>query len=285
MCRRPFAPLFVRRALWCADATVCQHFVLLVGDSVNKLWFYWLRRNQVRGQTSCRIVHAHTNHLLPDKSAKIAAQLCAKPWWICPPANRRSTSTRDWRKVHMDGVSENGTHLGDGQTCFIPESCWWDKRWLRTFSVIVVNSGAHYVPATQYQQQLNFLHKTVSVGAAPHAVLIWRNTVPGHADCELAESRAPFDSLDAAERAVSNHSWFQGARFQQLNRLAEQYLCNLTAPRQPWRLLDVYSSTVLRRDGHIVVVPGSHRKDCLHHCTERRERRVLAVRRDSYWMC
>lgn len=256
-------------ALAARRATATANGVLIIGDSVSKHWFYWLRNvaefhSESRPTPACRIVHAHTYDLLSPKG--LANGTCNTQWWNCPPkAASYGCDGKSGVRVPAANVSADGTHLLHRHICFAPSECWMREGWLSTFSVIVANTGAHYVPLDPYYlHRLRSLQSFVQRAAVPGAVLIWRNMVPGHSGCDHVESRAPHPSLAAAERALERKPWYHGGQFQAFNRAAEERLVRNTTQPQPWLLLDVYTSTALRRDGH----PGWHKGvlDCLHYC-------------------
>jgi hypothetical protein len=147
-----------------------------------------------------------------------------------------------------------GEHPSYGSPCYEGASnklCnpWASSDTLRQFSVVVVNSGAHYEADDPFSRY--------TAGAAdllaahrPPLELVYRNTVPGHGDC--AQIHAPFNSVGEAEEWVDTHRHYDSPNFKRQNLIAQEIFAS-----RGFSLIDAYNTTVTRGDVHI---------DCLHLC-------------------
>jgi hypothetical protein len=124
---------------------------------------------------------------------------------------------------------------------------------IQTWDIIVFNLGAHFVPDPEFRKYVDDASHFLKTYAKPHALKIFRSTVPGHSKCMTLTSA--FESLESAERHVEQHPWYDGPEFKYQNAIAKDIV-------EPYGLiyLDTYEPTVLRGDMH------SSSKDCLHYC-------------------
>ena len=231
--------------------------ILMAGDSTARQWWEFLVRDQSFKRAGCHIAYSSTDRLLPPKDV---GHTCDAQWWDCPGRSRLP--------VANEPISESGVPSNGSLPCRVPGVCWWDPRWLCKFSVIIVNSGLHYSEPAQYRQQIEFLRRAIATGAADDATLVWRDIVPVHADCNQVANQVPFSTLQAAEAAIARKPYHHGLKLKELNTIAAGLLgSDRGRTAQWWRMLDTYSSTVLRRDSHQVLGrKGTAAIDCLHYC-------------------
>lgn len=129
-------------------------------------------------------------------------------------------------------------------------------------SVILVNIGAHVHSLENFTQSFDRLTTSLRMLGRPNDIVFYRTAVPGHEGCfprvkprfiNWAEYRdeAPYESYaDYLPHATTLYDWHL---IETYNKMARASL----PPDFHW--LNVYNSTVLRRDGHT----GS--EDCLHY--------------------
>ncbi|CAM9748091.1 unnamed protein product [Hapterophycus canaliculatus] len=91
---------------------------------------------------------------------------------------------------------------------------------------------------------------------AGKAVLIVRNTVPGHWGCTERMFEGPVNATVAEALVAEAPDSYQWKTFHDRNA----HLRKAFSPERGWKLIDAYSPTLLRPDSHI----GD--KDCLHYC-------------------
>lgn len=135
---------------------------------------------------------------------------------------------------------------------------------LRAFRVLVLNAGAHRIPAEAYRRkmrQLGGLIRTLGSG------VVFRTTVPGFCGCNETRSAPPLASVQEAEAYLEAHPFFdQHAFVPAFNRIAAAEV-----RRAGGRVLDVYPSSILRlddRSGSRAQHQGGHAAavmDCLHY--------------------
>lgn len=133
-----------------------------------------------------------------------------------------------------------------------------DQRWavpdfIQTWDVIVFNLGAHYVPDPEFRKYVDEASHFLATYSKPHALKIFRSTVPGHNHCMTLSSA--FESLETAETYVENDPWYDGSHFKRQNAIAKDIV-----ESYGFNYLNTYEPTVLRGDMH------SSNKDCLHYC-------------------
>ncbi|CAI5512751.1 unnamed protein product [Closterium sp. Naga37s-1] len=149
-----------------------------------------------------------------------------------------------WLHV-LNGTSKGGEQ--DGGNGGQGEDTSSEKR----VAAIVLNRGAHY---TEDEQLVSELNTTLSAirAIAPHVLLVYRNTPPGHANCKHHSKPLRYRQ-DAAQLP---HHW---GDFGRQNELARRVV-----ERHGGVYWDVDTATGLRPDGHVMLKDG--RADCLHYC-------------------
>eukprot|EP00903_Cladosiphon_okamuranus_P011478 g10810.t1 len=141
-----------------------------------------------------------------------------------------------------------------------------DDGTLGQFDTVVVNSGAHPRPREEYRLAMETASETI--GAAmkrlhgDRAVLVVRNTVPGHWGCEKRKFNPPVSAEVAARLVAAGPEDYHWKDFHAYNEILEEAFLNNSV--HEWKLLDAYSPTILRADSH----PGEAGEvlDCLHYC-------------------
>jgi hypothetical protein len=116
-------------------------------------------------------------------------------------------------------------------------------------SLAIMNRGAHWTPDEQVVEDLNITFRHF-VEHYPQVSIIYRNTVPGHKDCQnppdLLTEPQPEDDLP-----------FHWGTFRHQNELIRDMIIK----EYPTILyMDVYTPTILRKDAHL------NHADCLHYC-------------------
>lgn len=132
----------------------------------------------------------------------------------------------------------------------------WKIRELNV-SVLLVNHGAHFLPlnesVTKHKEAMNDLFLLY-----PELSVIYRNTPPGHLNCNNLYNSPPLTSLQDLlpdGKPGNNYHWEEFARVNE----AVYELMRTHFPQVVW--LDVATSGSLRADSHV----GG--EDCLHYCT------------------
>jgi hypothetical protein len=123
--------------------------------------------------------------------------------------------------------------------------CWTSQLVAGPYRLVVLNRGAHYVNDDLLIAQLNetftWLHAFV-----PHAVLVWRTTVPGALSCSNYNTERVYANLSATTRA--KYHWND---FQRQNQLVR----NLFRQRFPRVLvLDPVSASMMRPGTHMGLI-------------------------------
>ncbi|GJP48956.1 hypothetical protein CLOM_g8226 [Closterium sp. NIES-68] len=119
--------------------------------------------------------------------------------------------------------------------------------------IIVLNRGQHWTPTPLFvsgvQNALRFVRYNF-----PDKLIIYRNTPPGHNDCENFDhplkKRQPTESLPYYWRDLPEQ-----------NRLAKELVEQVGGV-----YLDVEEAVGLRADGHHGFAPERNKTDCLHYC-------------------
>lgn len=160
--------------------------------------------------------------------------------------------------VRNDILDTNTQVATQSEKCFAPHGTtqcepWATAELLGSFDVIVVNSGAHFVEDGRYKKLMSEAANAISTVARKDSLVIFRSTVPGHQGCN--DALAPFDSISEAEHDTQAQPWYEGDRFAGHNIIAKEIF-----ERAGFVYMDVYTSTILRRDMHV----GGN--DCLHYC-------------------
>lgn len=166
----------------------------------------------------------------------------------------RCNATGTWRCAHVIVTPGSPEDRIYGVDEFLSE---WAPSHDMNPGIIVINKGAHYdtddILISQVRAVLNYVTKTF-----PQAVVVWRNTVPGHVNC----SRISTPLSVPQDLSFVNPAW-HWADFAVQNELMRQ----LVATEFPSVIyMDVYSAGVLRADLHVSYfkLPPDD-SDCLHH--------------------
>lgn len=118
-------------------------------------------------------------------------------------------------------------------------------------SILVLNRGAHYRSDEIFEPDVkNALYYVRE--KLPHALVIWRNTPPGHDNCEA------YPAPISVRQDPSNLPYNWG-KFSQQNEVARKYVEEIGGV-----YMDVDYATALRPDSHRGQVGKG--MDCLHYC-------------------
>ncbi|CAM9165023.1 unnamed protein product [Hapterophycus canaliculatus] len=90
-----------------------------------------------------------------------------------------------------------------------------------------------------------------------NAILVVRNTPPGHGHCAERMFAAPIDFRAAARLVSESPEEYGWNTFDLRNEILEK---SFTGSGSSWKLLDAYTPTLLRADSHRTL------EDCLHYC-------------------
>ncbi|KAL2630627.1 hypothetical protein R1flu_015313 [Riccia fluitans] len=115
--------------------------------------------------------------------------------------------------------------------------------------LLLMNRGAHYEDDVTYAQALRNIF-TILSGRFPHVRVIYRNTQPGHINCETYYR--PLSERQNGSQLPDNYHW---ADFHRQNQLAAKIVEEFQ-----YIYMDVETMLSLRADGHI------DKGDCLHYC-------------------
>ncbi|CAN0117528.1 unnamed protein product, partial [Ectocarpus sp. 8 AP-2014] len=133
---------------------------------------------------------------------------------------------------------------------------------LRRFDTLVVNSGTHPTAGgiDAYRKKMNATSAVLTASMTrlhgENAILVIRNTSPGHSECLKRMFDGPSDP-DVAEKLVGlGRGEYQWTTFGDRNKILQDTF----RKEYGWKLLHVYSPTHLRSDSHL------GREDCLHYC-------------------
>eukprot|EP00271_Cylindrocystis_brebissonii_P000137 TRINITY_DN10194_c0_g12_i1.p1 TRINITY_DN10194_c0_g12~~TRINITY_DN10194_c0_g12_i1.p1 ORF type:complete len:789 (+),score=38.59 TRINITY_DN10194_c0_g12_i1:972-3338(+) len=120
-------------------------------------------------------------------------------------------------------------------------------------SIVILNTGAHYradeILDKNVRDTLYYVRKRL-----PNALIVWRNTVPGHINC--TQYPAPLKKRQDPKTLPKDWGW---GEFKRQNEMVEVWVKKIGAV-----YLNVEPSTALRADGHLGDT-GSF-VDCLHFC-------------------
>ncbi|CAI5976312.1 unnamed protein product [Closterium sp. NIES-64] len=143
------------------------------------------------------------------------------------------------------------TSPGEAKFDHIP---WHLYSGLNDAHVVVVNRGAHFIGGKDFERSvpaaLSFLRKKL-----PDALIIWRNTPPGHANCTTYIG--PIKKRQNPEILP-----FHWDMFTRQNKLVRGMMHEMGAV-----YMDVDTATALRPDSHKGFVEERGILDCLHYCT------------------
>lgn len=123
--------------------------------------------------------------------------------------------------------------------------------------VIVFNMGAHWEPDEILLPQVRDALNAAST-ALPDALIVWRNTVPGHANCSTATM--PLKEPQDLSTIHPEWHWYDFAR--QNGRVRDMIAAEF--PKVVY--MDVYTATILRPDLHVSYFKNPpDDTDCLHY--------------------
>jgi len=133
---------------------------------------------------------------------------------------------------------------------------WWDSYLSNAkTTLLVANTGLHHHSTDSFAQSFDLFFNEISKVDA--GMVVFRLSAPGHAHCRIDST--PFQS--ESEFEVS--SMFSWDLVREFNKHAEekfQELLDTSFKKPKFKILDVYSMSVLRPDGHRL---PPH--DCLHY--------------------
>lgn len=134
---------------------------------------------------------------------------------------------------------------------------FYHQNWMEPYvqnpanTLFVANTGMHTPDQETYQSDLDQFIETVHSLNRPHDMIIFRSSVPGHANCK--RHKQPL----ASASEIPPDSLYQWGSIAGYNQYTKRKLSNLGSS---WVFLDVYPITILRPDGH-----KSPDRDCLHY--------------------
>ncbi|CAN0116813.1 unnamed protein product [Scytosiphon promiscuus] len=138
-----------------------------------------------------------------------------------------------------------------------------DDDTLSAHDTIVVNSGAHPRPVDTYSDTMWVASETLAASMkrfhGEDAILVYRNSVPGHYGCEDMIFDGPVDLVTALRMQAGAPPTWQWPLFHDFNNRIEAAFDSV----EGWRRLDAYTPTIFRADFHHV---GDKQHDCLHYC-------------------
>jgi len=249
----------------------CSKFagdVLLVGDSLHHLMFLSLA-SKLHGN----YVNSDDGH--PDKDG-LGTVL------ICGGARKLRFIRNDWLDIGVNfGPAPRHGHGPFCTTSHVNARCrpWVTE--LDNVGLLVLSSGAHFMASADYKEHMckaaweghaiggHFCGNATILKRADNsypmyseslnrilskspAIRVYRNTVPGHANCRDTVLSPPFKNVEEAEHFVLDHAQHDWEQFNVHNKIAQGIF-----QKAGFILLDAYASGILRRDRHI---------DCLHSC-------------------
>lgn len=273
-----------------------QRPLLFVGDSITLQQFqslvYWLGDDLISSKVSARDGSRICQHLLDVHHSNLLNVRCAE--------EQESTTCKNWkqsrqfplefdsfsvrirfiRNDHMSSVNETvGYKTAHGRQDV--EEPW--RNALTPDTILVLNSGVHVIDIELYRQHLQEVLLWLW-NNYPLVTVIWRSSVPGHADCnnvlnQLPFTRARYEHFDRQDQLLhQGNVEYNWTAIRQLNAEASLVLESFRISRTcstgstcgssindegigfgGWYELDVDSFDRLRPDGHR---PG----DCLHQC-------------------
>ncbi|CAI7844117.1 unnamed protein product [Closterium sp. NIES-53] len=143
------------------------------------------------------------------------------------------------------------TSPGEAKFDHIP---WHLYSGLKDADVVVVNRGAHFIGGKDFERSvpaaLEFLREKL-----PDALIVWRNTPPGHANC--TSYIGPIKKRQNPEILP-----FHWDMFTHQNEMVRTMIHEVGGV-----YMDVDSATALRPDSHKGLVEERGILDCLHYCT------------------
>ncbi|CAN0037514.1 unnamed protein product [Ectocarpus fasciculatus] len=168
--------------------------------------------------------------------------------------------TTTWRNAFLDGLCDL-RNPKRGAKCDV----FADDETLKEYDTVIINSGAHPRSLDEYRETMETASKELTASMkrlhGDDALLIVRNTPPGHGGCTERTFDGPVDVETALDLVSSGPHSYLWDRFPEYNAILEEaFLGNAT---DGWIELDAYTPTLLRPDYHL---GGDESPDCLHYC-------------------
>ncbi|CAB1096144.1 unnamed protein product [Ectocarpus sp. CCAP 1310/34] len=164
------------------------------------------------------------------------------------------TRTDGFDTVHCEDPDASMSH------CMVFAGMYHDAT-LTQFDTLVVNSGAHLRSGglEAYGSMMKNASESLTTSMrrlhGDNAILVVRNTVPGHGESFDRMFGGPVDldtALDLVAKGPPRYKW---TTFGDRNKLLEEAF---EATNGGWTLLDAYSPTILRADSHASATDGLH---------------------------
>lgn len=193
----------------------------------------------------------------------------------CDHANVEFTFIRNDQMIENDLPLSFKDGVGNCKRfCFPWTSAYLSHNDVRT--LLVASFGSHYYDRGVFGQAFDEFVRTVDGLMKEDDIVLYRTTVPGHADCQAKSSeKKPFDTYQEYEPTITDvFSW---DKFISYNDYADRVLHKRAADAKSrgivktrMELLDVYPMTILRNDGHVggeecAVGCDNPTPDCLHY--------------------
>lgn len=229
--------------------------LMFVGDSLNEENF-WVLLSSLWSHYILKPHHNSTMNKLfreqqlmqcesycPDVAPSCEGPLTIDCGDALPPFNISFTS-----ESHLQLFESNGVSL---------------ERWARKIvennvSLLIMNTGAHYIPD---EELLHNINESLSYVRSSHPTvdIIYRSTSPGHNNCGDTFKSDPMLENDALRLVMGGPANYHWSDFSHQNQKVKM-LVKKQFPSVMY--MDIYNATVLRADAHPTV-----RGDCLHYCT------------------
>ncbi|CAM9571411.1 unnamed protein product [Ectocarpus sp. 8 AP-2014] len=167
------------------------------------------------------------------------------------------TRTDGFDTVHCEEPDVSMSH------CMVFAGMYSNDATLSQFDTLVVNAGAHLRSGEleAYGSMMKSASESLTSSMrrlhGDNAILVVRNTVPGHGESFDRMFGGPVDldtALDLVAKGPPRYKW---TTFGDRNKLLEEAF---EATHGGWTLLDAYSPTILRVDFH------ASEEDGLHYC-------------------
>ena len=215
--------------------------ILMIGDSVQAHWVT---------QLAALFDASWSDFSVGDETNTGEWHENTPRWRICNGTQKVAFIRNDALTIAhypLDGTLCNERHNTICRT-------WATAKILSTFSIIVLNTGAHYRTDENLMKEVSEAANYLKQYEKTHTI-VYRNSVPGHANCETLT--APFHSNMEAEKWIADNPLYDYEKFKHQNILAWK-LFRKVLPTS--HLLDAYTSSVARGDQH------QGEGDCLHVC-------------------
>ena len=134
--------------------------------------------------------------------------------------------------------------------------------------VVVISQGAHFIAEeSTFVQHMRQVAELLRARTSRGTLVIFHDSVPGVADCDLRQFERPLQTLEEAERIVQDKPFYDGPNFKRRNKLAAELF-----GAAGFVHLHTYLPTVMRQDSRLGyrVRPasqgGGRFLDCIHFC-------------------